>query len=115
MKELRKVDVLSYHPLRPGVTDSTQDPFSMSQGMEGTTITRNSLTVTKFPHNVTCRIVRAMVKPNQRNTVILEAQLTIYVMHHHSTTHWTPKMERHFRNSMNSAGSISLFLGLQLR
>ena len=41
--------------------------------MEGTIITKSPLTVTKLPYNVACRVVRAIVKRNQRNTVILKA------------------------------------------
>ena len=47
--------------------------FSEYQGMEGTMVTRSSLTVTKLSCNATCIVVKAMAKPNQRSTVILEA------------------------------------------
>ena len=75
MEELRKADVLSYHPLQPSLTNSTQDPLSKCRGMEGTIITKGSLTITKLSHNVTCRVVRVMEKPNQRNIVILQATI----------------------------------------
>ena len=72
MKELRKTDAIG-HPLpRPRLTNFAQDPISKCQGMEGSIITRSSLVVTKLPCNVTCRVVKATVKPNQKNTVILK-------------------------------------------
>ena len=52
--------------------DSAEDPISKCQGMEGTIITRSSLTVAKLPCNVTCRVVGATTKPNRRNIVILK-------------------------------------------
>ena len=39
--------------------------------MEGTIITRSSLTVIKLPYNAARRVVEATIKPNQRNTIIL--------------------------------------------
>ena len=43
--------------------------------MEGTIITRSSLTVTKLPYNTTCRVEIAMTELNQRNIVILKAMV----------------------------------------
>lgn len=73
MKELRKADAFVHDPSRPSLTDYAQNPLSKYQGVDGTIITRSSLTVTKLPCNTTCRIVRATAVPNQRNTIILEA------------------------------------------
>ena len=72
MKKLGKVDVPIHRPLRPSLMDSTQDSFSECKVMEGTITIRNPLMITKLRCNMTCGIVRAMMKPNQRNRVLLK-------------------------------------------
>ena len=72
MKKSRKTDAFDHLLSWPRLTDSAQDHISKSQGMEGTIITRSTLAITKLPCNTTCGVVRAMAKPNQRNTVVFE-------------------------------------------
>jgi len=75
MKELRKKNAFGHPLLWPRLTDCTQDPISKYQGMEGTIITRSSLTVIKLPCNAACRVVEATTKPNQGNIVILKVAI----------------------------------------
>ena len=76
MKKLRRTDAFGHPPLWPSLTNSAYGPISELQGMERTIITRSSLMVTKFSGNVTCGIVRAIVKSHQRNIVVLEATVS---------------------------------------
>ena len=57
------MDAFGHLSFWPRLMDSTQDPISKSQSMEGTIITRSALAITKLPCNTTCG-VRATAKPN---------------------------------------------------
>ena len=72
MKKLRETNVFSHHPLQPSPTDPTQDRLYEDRDMKDIIITRNPLTISKLPCNVVWGIIRATVKPNQRNTIVFE-------------------------------------------
>ena len=73
MEKLGKMNVPIHRSSQPSLMDSVYDSLSKCQGMKRTIATRYLLTVTKFPCNATCWIIRTMTKPNQRYIVFLEA------------------------------------------
>ena len=72
MKKSRETNVFSHHPLQPSLTDRTQDPLSEDRDVKDTIITRNPLAISKWPCNKVQGIIRAMVKPNQKNTIVFD-------------------------------------------
>ena len=76
VKELRRTDIPCHLQSWPSLTDLAQSPISELQGMERAIIARSSLVVTKLSGNVTCRVVGAIMKSHQRNTVFLEATVS---------------------------------------
>ena len=72
MEKLREMNILSHHPLLPSLTDSSQDLINEDQDMKDAIIIRNTLVVAKLSCNMTCGVVRATMKPNQRTVVVFE-------------------------------------------